>query len=514
MGKPRGALLLLLIVALVTAAAFQTIWGLSLIRSSRLSQSVLSEGTIGETPSPDPETECRKYSQCTWTGSTCSCNFTGESSGSPTSTYSPSASGTPFSYTTTSDTTTYSGDRLAQVDESTLSCMRTILTASEIDKLRFLQPTNVSEQQELENLKNKTAVCFQKYEETVKISEGGSRISQLPEATKECLINQIGREAFEQINGGFREPTQEEKLRGEVCFRDGKESVVSYQTADVELSKDIENCLALALGSKRYSEVSKGGATSLTLPEREKAARCFGEGPHPLEKKPVYQVPEKVNQCLVDALGEERVKKLESGQAEFTSRERTAAKACFEEIHPVQKRVLPVPPKAVPLLDESPEVIKITADLLEVVEVAPRISDRKLVFSGKALARSLVDIYIFSEPIVVTTQADENGDWVYRLNEPLQEGAHIAYAVVKDRSGESVRSSVYNFEARAAAEVSSPLLPEERASDASQKFILYSVSLTVVTLVVAGIVFIFVKKKIKPEGSPSGQGKGEGKDAT
>ncbi len=443
------------------------------------------------TPTPNPETICRSYPNCTWYDNSCHCS---------TSTYTPTPTPTPTP-TLTSSTSGSTTDRLAQVGETTLSCIKTILTSSEIDRLRFLQPTTDAEYQELEGLKIRASVCFQSYDQTVKISEGGEKIGYFPDAQRECLIKQVGEVAFNEITSGTRAPTLLEKAKADSCFKDVSGPTVAYQTNDQPLSKDIDNCLVLALGSKRYADAKRSNL-NLTLSEREVVNRCFGAGTHPLAKSTAYKIPEKVDSCLVQTLGSSRAKNLETGRLELSESEKKAGKRCFEEINDIQQRLLPVPPKEVPLLQENNSIIKVNSNTSEEVETISGVKDRRFVFAGRGLPKTLVDIFIFSEPIVVSTETDANGDWVYKLSEPLGAGSHVAYAVTKDKSGNSVRSSIYNFEVLAAETVSAEaLLDETKATNVAQNFVLYAVALVVALVVVVGLVIFILRKRSGGGGS-------------
>jgi hypothetical protein len=44
-------------------------------------------------------------------------------------------------------------------------------------------------------------------------------------------------------------------------------------------------------------------------------------------------------------------------------------------------------------------------------------------------------------PVVITTTADENGNWTYELDSGLSEGSHEAYVAVSDDTGRIVEKS-------------------------------------------------------------------------
>jgi len=66
--------------------------------------------------------------------------------------------------------------------------------------------------------------------------------------------------------------------------------------------------------------------------------------------------------------------------------------------------------------------------------------------SGKGPANAEIILNIFSEPIVVKTTTDNNGDWVYVLHDALEAGRHEIYLTVQDDQGTAVgRSAVMAF---------------------------------------------------------------------
>lgn len=65
----------------------------------------------------------------------------------------------------------------------------------------------------------------------------------------------------------------------------------------------------------------------------------------------------------------------------------------------------------------------------------------KVELRGKAEPNSTVELYVFSEPLIVSTKADENGDWVYVLNQEISEGKHEVFVTVTDQSGAVTKRS-------------------------------------------------------------------------
>ena len=65
-------------------------------------------------------------------------------------------------------------------------------------------------------------------------------------------------------------------------------------------------------------------------------------------------------------------------------------------------------------------------------------------FEGKTRPNTLVTLYIFSNPIIVTLKSDKNGNWSYERDKKIETGKHSAFATIYD-DGVTRRSDVSNF---------------------------------------------------------------------
>ena len=427
----------------------------------------------------------------------------GSSSMSPTFTPTPtpfsSSSGSGSSNSSPTPTLSFSTemlDRFAQVDENTLSCIKTRLNDTEFERLRHLIPQTESEYKELENLKEKASICFESYEEVRQIEEASREVQEISGKIQECLVSTIGQTAFDEINSGLRKPTNEERGSGEACFNDDERSKIVYQTVEQELGDDVNSCLALALGERRFREI-KSLNSNLNLLERGKVGRCFGVSPHPLSNLPEYKMPDEVTDCLNVKLGKEAFEEIRSGERIPTDSEELIGKSCFAKLNKTQIKFLPNPPDQVPFLTEKPDLVEVLAASEEEEVVSENVINRKIILRGNGQPRSLIDIYIFSDPIVVTTESDENGDWIYEMNYPLEAGEHIAYATLRTKDGTSVRSSVFGFQVLAAGSTNQEFLKESRASAVPSKFLNYAIALIALSLLTALVGVFYVFRSIK-----------------
>ena len=69
--------------------------------------------------------------------------------------------------------------------------------------------------------------------------------------------------------------------------------------------------------------------------------------------------------------------------------------------------------------------------------------NNNLKFQGKANPNQVITLYIYSAmPIVITVQADANGNWVYELDRTLVDGTHEAYVAINDDEGRIIETSM------------------------------------------------------------------------
>jgi hypothetical protein len=66
-------------------------------------------------------------------------------------------------------------------------------------------------------------------------------------------------------------------------------------------------------------------------------------------------------------------------------------------------------------------------------------------FFGSTTPNTLVNLYIFSDPLVKSTRSDANGDWSITVSEPLSAGTHSIYAVTEVSGIETKNSNVLSF---------------------------------------------------------------------
>ncbi|HRT18155.1 MAG TPA: hypothetical protein P5122_00935, partial [Candidatus Paceibacterota bacterium] len=65
-----------------------------------------------------------------------------------------------------------------------------------------------------------------------------------------------------------------------------------------------------------------------------------------------------------------------------------------------------------------------------------------LVIRGKSNPGEIITLFIYSSiPIVVTVQADQDGNWIYTLDKSMVDGTHEVYAVLHNDEGRIIEAS-------------------------------------------------------------------------
>jgi hypothetical protein len=103
---------------------------------------------------------------------------------------------------------------------------------------------------------------------------------------------------------------------------------------------------------------------------------------------------------------------------------------------------------------ESPQTLPLEEKLdtryeVKLVEVGRVSEDGRAItlrITGKAVPNTLVTLYVYSEPVVVTVKVDGEGNWSYDLDKQLEDGSHEVYVAVTDSTGKiTAKSSPLRF---------------------------------------------------------------------
>jgi cysteine-rich repeat protein len=134
-----------------------------------------------------------------------------------------------------------------------------------------------------------------------------------------------------------------------------------------------------------------------------------------------------------------------------------------------------------------------TIDVREVVN--PEVEGDKLVLRGKAEPNSFVTLFVYSSlPVVVSLQADANGEWEYDFTHPLVDGKHEVYATVTNESGKITKKSnplsFFVQEAKAVTEEEF-LSTTITVQDSSGTFLAYYLAGGVLIVLLGGVMFFY-----------------------
>ena len=190
----------------------------------------------------------------------------------------------------------------------------------------------------------------------------------------------------------------------------------------------------------KVTSVTSSNTTTTISPSPTPSQQLSGtdsgdETPHPVSQP----MPIEVAQCLIKAVGQTRYNAITNGQSEPTQDERLKGAVCFQPIHVIPARLAPVDPAKVDSLPQSVPALQVGGAKTEDVTANGKVK-QQLALSGKGVPGSTVYIYVFSEPLVLQTAVDNQGNWSYSLDNPLKPGHHQVYAVMQQAGGQFVRS--------------------------------------------------------------------------
>ncbi len=173
-----------------------------------------------------------------------------------------------------------------------------------------------------------------------------------------------------------------------------------------------------------------GGNTTTPTPNSAKN--------HPLQNNPVAQ------NCAISAIGQARYDAINNAKERPTPDEMNKLNICFAANNYIlPSNFAPVAPTTIKEL-KSNDNFKV-AKLENVDKQNDNGTQKVLKITGQATSKSLVLIYIFSDPLVLTTTADDTGNWTYTLEDPIESGNHEVYSVVDRGDGVYERSNPFSF---------------------------------------------------------------------
>jgi hypothetical protein len=148
-----------------------------------------------------------------------------------------------------------------------------------------------------------------------------------------------------------------------------------------------------------------------------------------------------IQDCAVVALGATRAAEIKAGTSRPTAAELVKLKPCLAQTNNViPSNYAPVAPTKVNELTKS-----VSTTIVDLSNIKTSENKDALKISGKTSLNSQVLVYVFSEPLVITTNSDAQGNWSYTLEDPLAPGKHEVYAVVDKGDGQYQKTDPFSF---------------------------------------------------------------------
>ncbi len=214
-----------------------------------------------------------------------------------------------------------------------------------------------------------------------------------------------------------------------------------------------------------------------------------------LQNNPVVQ------NCTISALGDTRFNAINTGETRPSLEEIKKFTACFASSNYIlPSNFSPVAPAAVKDLQKADNL-----QMNKPENVTKQDENGKTIglkFGGKASPNSVVLLYIFSDPLVLTTTADKDGNWTYTLEDPIESGSHEIYTVVDRGDGVYERSNPVSFflGTATAAEgnpngLSLSLAEQPTPAQSNRSLIAYTAGAIGVVAVVLTAMFFIIKRR-------------------
>jgi hypothetical protein len=161
---------------------------------------------------------------------------------------------------------------------------------------------------------------------------------------------------------------------------------------------------------------------------------------------------------------------------------------------PADRIIYETPEKSKAPISENYQIKKV-----EMIDLSPK--EKRIKIEGKGTPNSFVTIYLYSEPLILITKVDAEGNFVYVLDKPLTEGVHRVYVAITNNEGKiKKRSEVFNFLKTpvAVAAIVPPVFPEEVASPAERLYNVYTfliASIIVVSLISSLVIIDILNRR-------------------
>ncbi len=188
------------------------------------------------------------------------------------------------------------------------------------------------------------------------------------------------------------------------------------------------------------SPVTTSTATA-TLATQPTAAAAQANTAAPSATTPQGIATVSIQECAVVALGAVRAAEIKAGTSRPTADELVKLKSCLAQTNNViPSNYAPVAPTKIGELTKST-----STTIVDLSNIKTAAKKEALKITGKGQPNSQVLVYVFSEPLVITTNTDAQGNWSYTLEDPLAPGKHEVYAVVDKGDGNYQKTDPFSF---------------------------------------------------------------------
>jgi hypothetical protein len=209
--------------------------------------------------------------------------------------------------------------------------------------------------------------------------------------------------------------------------------------------------------------------------------------------------------CIEKLITTERYALINQGTVRPTTEEIKKIRTCFAASnHILPSNFSPIDPQTTKDLPVTN--VAAVSKLENIIKPEEDGEMEVLRFAGTAEPNSVVVVYIYSDPLVITTTTDGDGNWEYTLEDPLEPGNHEVYAVVDKGDGTYERSDPLSFIiSTASASAVNPnglslnlaAQPTATAVQSSDSLIIYIASSVAVLIIVPAIIYaiVVIRKK-------------------
>ena len=270
-----------------------------------------------------------------------------------------------------------------------------------------------------------------------------------------CLESQMGKDRLVRELENPELITIADRNQAAPCFF--APQILEYSTS-VQVDNETALCLRLAVDETTLKSYLSG-QTRPDLQRHIPIRECLQTTRGLLQTPMILQTPQTVQHCLYQTLSPTIWQEIINGEREPTEQQRNQAQTCFGMINQYQRSFLPLLPDQIVFAEEKPNQIQVDNVRVTALEIPDQVGDPDqpvIQLTGSGPPNTIIDVYVFSQPIVISTATDDSGQWLYQLNYHIPPGDHQAIAVARVDEG-YIKSEPFNFTARRVKQTASAI---------------------------------------------------------